>query len=104
MNDGSIEIRDLIYLLPTVAAIIGMYFALRNGKRTDRQDAATEAKMDARIETKLDSVQRGVESIQLDFKAQQRQLNDISDRLTRTEEMTKSAHRRIDELKDTKGG
>jgi chromosome segregation ATPase len=107
MND---TMKDLTELLPWVMAfvgIVGMSIALRSNKHKDTQDtrteAAAEAAANARLEAKLDTAVRGIEAIQLDFKAQQRQISEISDRLTRCEESTKEARREIAELKEKKG-
>ena len=103
MNDTFKDLKEFLPWIAAIAAFVGMLLALQNNKRSDKQDTVADAKAETRIETKLDTVQRGVESIQLDFKAQQRQLSDISDRVARVEESSKSAHHRIDEMKGMKG-
>ncbi|MED4546471.1 hypothetical protein P9262_22975, partial [Lysinibacillus sphaericus] len=52
------------------------------------------------ISTKLDSINNGVENIRVDMKVEQKARMDLSERVTRVEESSKQAHKRIDELGD----
>lgn len=61
-----------------------------------------ESKQGAVISTKLDNIERGVQDIRIDIKANEKRVSDLSEKLVRIEESTKSAHRRIDKLEDKK--
>lgn len=53
---------------------------------------------DGNISTKIDYIQRGVDDIRLDIKAQDNKIEGMIERIAKVEESTKSAHHRIDEL------
>ena len=43
-----------------------------------------------------------MQDIRIDIKANEKRVSDLSEKLVRVEESTKSAHRRIDKLEDEK--
>ena len=53
-----------------------------------------------RAETKaqLDYISKGVDDIRLDIKFQDRKIEDLKERVTRVEESTKQAHKRINDI------
>jgi uncharacterized membrane protein len=97
-------ITIIISVLGAICAIVGSVLAVSNLYRASRKEATTEAKNDAtcntRLETILNYVAKGVDDIRLDMKDQGRQLNDITQRVVRVEESTKSAHHRLDEIEE----
>ena len=99
---NTVTLTIIISILGAICAIVGSVLAVSNLFRTSRKEATTEATADAtsntRLETKLDYVAKGVDDIRLDNKEQGRRLNDISDKVARIDESTKSAHKRIDDL------
>lgn len=58
----------------------------------------TEAIENGVIKTKLDTISTGVSNIQIDIKANERRLTELSERMIRVEESSKQAHKRIDSL------
>ncbi|MBU3176106.1 hypothetical protein KPL47_06955 [Clostridium estertheticum] len=99
---SAVTLTIIISVSGAICAIVGSVLAVSNLFRTSRKEATTEATADAqsttRLETKLEYIAKGVDDIRLDNKDQNRKINDISDRVTRVEESTKSAHKRMDEL------
>ncbi|MBU3098398.1 MULTISPECIES: hypothetical protein [Clostridium] len=99
---STVTVTIVISAAGAICAIVGSVLAVSNLFRTSRKEATTEATADAqsttRLETKLDYVSKGVDDIRLDNKDQNRRINDISDKVARVEESTKSAHKRLDEL------
>ncbi|MBU3102450.1 MULTISPECIES: hypothetical protein [Clostridium] len=99
---STVTVTIVILAAGAICAIVGSVLAVSNLFRTSRKEATTEATADAqsttRLETKLDYVSKGVDDIRLDNKDQNRRINDISDKVARVEESTKSAHKRLDEL------
>ena len=51
------------------------------------------------ISVKLDGISHGIETIRVDLKAQEKRVSELSERLTRVEESSKQAHKRLDNLK-----
>ena len=81
MND----INQFIQWIPLIASVFAIVYAVRGGKRTDRQDVAKDAEQTARIETKLDNVWAGVDDIRIEMRSQQKQINDHETRLIKLE-------------------
>ena len=54
------------------------------------------------IETKLDNISNGVDNIRIDLRSNDKQVGALGERLTRVEESSKQAHKRLDNL--DKGG
>lgn len=77
-------------------SIIGLLVGILTFGRNRDKDVRAEAARTAVIETKLDSINAGVESIRIDFKANEKQMEILTERVTRVEESTKQAHHRID--------
>ncbi len=90
MND----INELVGWIPLIASLFAVIYAVRGGKRTDRQDAAKDAGQLARIETTLEGVRNGVDDIRIEMRSQQKQINGLDTRVTRIE-----ARLEIDEMK-----
>lgn len=76
--------------------VIGYFTFTRNRDRDVRSDGAESAV----VATKLDAIGRGVESIQVDIKANERRVSDLSERVIRVEEVAKQAHKRIDGIEE----
>jgi hypothetical protein len=84
-----------IGLLCSIGGVILGWFGFL---RLSKQDAKDEGGSIARVEAKLDYVGKGVDDIRLDIRDQGRKIETVQDRLTRVEESTKSAHKRLDGL------
>lgn len=81
-----------------MSALFGMLLTLLAFNRNRDKDVKADAAKTAVIETKLDTISNGVESIRIDFKANEKQMDALSERVTRVEESSKQAHKRIDNL------
>ncbi|WP_017416756.1 hypothetical protein [Clostridium tunisiense] len=79
-----------------ICTIIGAFGTFITQKRNFKQDTKEETKGFTQVETKIDYISKGVDDIRIDIKAQDRKINDISERLVRVEESAKSAHKRLD--------
>jgi septal ring factor EnvC (AmiA/AmiB activator) len=79
------------------------YLALSRNKDKDSRNNASQS---AVIQTKLENIDQGVRSIQVDIKANERKTNELSVQIARVEESAKSAHKRLDvlEKKEEKEG
>lgn len=90
-------------LLCTIVGVAISYFSFERSKDKSIKDETKEdAEKAALTATKLDYISKGVDDIRIDMRLQDRRISDISDRLIRVEESTKSAHKRMDEFE--KGG
>lgn len=89
----TIEIGVLIGLASTM---LGMTLGYLNYRRVSNREIQTDAVGNGELRADISYIKRGVEDIKLDLKVQEKQIRDITERVTRVEESTKSAHRRID--------
>lgn len=91
MTRLSIEIGLLIAFLSLV--ITYQAYTLNKTKtiKTDTQESAD-------VKAELGYIRRGVDDIKIDLKASERQVVALGERVTRVEESSKQAHKRIDNL------
>lgn len=89
-------------VLGSLGTIYGMIMGYQNRAKADTKDIKTDAAGDAELKADIKYIARGVEDIRVDMKAQEKRHGELSERVTRVEESTKSAHHRIDEIKKAK--
>lgn len=86
-------------IMISAAAVIITLIGVVYGRRRDASgDAATSASAMTRLDTKLDSIQSGVEDIRVDLRAQAARMQDFGERLSAVESSCKSAHHRLDQI------
>ena len=90
--------QNIVSGLSVLVAILALVYAALSHRRDTNKDVALDATQLTRIETTLGSVQNGVDEIRIDMRSHQRQINELSERMARVEESTKSAHHRLDQL------
>ena len=101
MKDSTIALIGLCCtLIGAVLGILGFTRTKNRDTREDTREAQAEAAKQTLVETKLDYISKGVDDIRLDIKAQDRKIQDVVERVTRLEESTKSAHKRIDSIEE----
>lgn len=81
-----------------LCSIVGAVLGIWSYSRASKKDTKEESRDFTRVEAKLDYVSKGVDDIRLDIKATDRKVSEVTERLTRVEESTKSAHHRIDNI------
>ncbi|MER2057314.1 MAG: hypothetical protein ABTA16_00740 [Niallia sp.] len=86
-------------VIPLICTVLGFIIAAMTFGRNRDKDIRQEAASSAVIGTKLDSISAGVESIRIDMKANEKSINDLSQRMVRVEESSKQAHKRLDDIK-----
>ncbi|MCQ6306054.1 hypothetical protein [Bacillus cereus] len=87
----SIEIGVLIGALSLAISYFG--YALNRSKliKSDGQQSAE-------VKAELGYIRKGVDDIRIDLKASERQMVALGERVTRVEESTKQAHKRLDTI------
>ncbi|KAB7635295.1 hypothetical protein [Bacillus sp. B3-WWTP-C-10-D-3] len=84
-----------IGLLIAVASLLIGYFSYAlNRSREIKSDGQQGAEMKA----KLEYISKGVDDIRIDQKASERRMTEFGERITRVEESSKQAHKRLDTL------
>jgi septal ring factor EnvC (AmiA/AmiB activator) len=83
-----------------ICAIGGLLIGFLTFNRSRDNDVKNDASENAVIKTKLDSISAGVSNIQIDIKANEKRMNELSERVIRVEESSKQAHKRIDSIEN----
>ncbi len=81
-------------LIAAVSLVIGYLSYALNRSREIKSDGQQGAEMKA----KLEYISKGVDDIRIDQKASERQIVSFGERITRVEESTKQAHKRLDNV------
>ncbi|GAB3801032.1 hypothetical protein [Virgibacillus kimchii] len=98
----SVELGVLLSVAGVVIAYLGYQANKQRNEAKTQKNIKDEASREAVIETKLDNISNGVDNIRIDLRANERQVGALGERLTRVEESSKQAHKRLDSL--DKGG
>lgn len=89
---------DWAVIVSAAAAISGIILGWLGRSRTIRQDTAEEASRDAMLRSDVEYIKRGVDDLRIEQKVQGQKFDVLAERVTRVEESTKQAHKRIDKL------
>ncbi|MEG0260729.1 MAG: hypothetical protein RR651_12730 [Lysinibacillus sp.] len=84
-----------------VVAVLSLVIAYMGYVLNKQKDIKSESQQDAQVSTQLQYISKGVDEIRIDLKANERQMVQYGERITRVEESTKQAHHRINGI--TKG-
>lgn len=85
-------------LIAALSLVVGFMGYSLNKSKTIKEDGQKSAV----ISTKLDNIERGVESIRIDIRANEKRIGELAEKHVRIEESLKSAHKRIDKLEEGK--
>lgn len=90
---------ERIGILCTLGGLVIAFFSYRQGcNKNIKDDAKEDATDHTMVTTKLEYISRGIDDIRLDNKQRDREMKDMSERVTRVEESSKSAHKRLDDI------
>lgn len=78
--------------------LLGAILSILTFQRNKGRDIRADTKEEAETKAKLDYISKGVDDIKIDFKVQQREMQELKERVIKNEESTKSAHKRIDAI------
>ena len=84
--------------IQVLCTIGGFVVALITLQRKSNKDISADTKEEAETKAKLDYISKGVDDIRIDIKAQQRDIQELKERVIKNEASLKSAHKRIDNL------
>lgn len=91
-------ILELNVLIGIISAIVGMILGCLAWRRNDKSDTKEEAKENGELRADITYIRNGIEDIRVDMRAQVQRHGELAERVTRVEESTKQAHKRIDEI------
>lgn len=81
-----------------ICTILGVLIGIATFSRNRDKDIKKDTKEVAETKAKLDYISKGVDDIRIDIKAQQRDIEELKERVIKNEASLKSAHKRIDNL------
>lgn len=87
----TVEIGILLSVLGVIIAFLG--YQLNKSK-----EIKSDGRESAELKAELGYIRRGVDDIKIDIRANEKQMVAFGERLTRVEESSKQAHKRIDKL------
>jgi chromosome segregation ATPase len=88
-----VEIRVLIAALALVVAYLGYQLNKSKEIKSDGQESAE-------LKAELSYIRRGVDDIKIDLRANEKQMAALGERVTRVEESSKQAHKRLDAIEN----
>ncbi|MFJ7982408.1 hypothetical protein ACIQ1D_19280 [Lysinibacillus xylanilyticus] len=89
---------ELTVTVGFITGIISFFIGYLAFMRNRDKDTRSDAQRDAVLETKLDMIAVGVETIKVDLKASDKRITELSEYVIRTDESVKQAHKRIDKI------
>ncbi|WP_212934963.1 hypothetical protein [Bacillus hominis] len=86
-------------LIAAVSLVIGyLSYSLNRSK-----EIKSDGRQGAETNAKLEYISKGVDDIRIDLKANERQMIVLGERITRVEESSKQAHKRLDNVEKEMG-
>ncbi len=83
-----------------VCSLLGAVIGYLTFNRNRDKDIKKDTKEEAETKAKLDYISKGVDDIRIDFKTQQRDMQELKERVIKNEASIKSAHKRIDGIEE----
>ena len=83
-----------------LCTILGIVFTALAYGRDKAKDLKKNAKEDAELKAKLDYISMGVDNIRIDMKTQQRDIQELKERVSIAEQSLKSVHKRVDSIEE----
>lgn len=90
---------DIKELFPYIVSAVSLLLAVLAYKRNDRQDTTADATERATLSADVRYIRSSVDEIKLENRAIKKDVDDLKTKVIEIEASTKSAHRRIDEMK-----
>lgn len=87
-------------IIAAAAAISGIVLGWKGRSRTIAKDAAADAASDAELRASVNYIRTGVDDLRVEIRAAGQRYDLLAERVTRVEESSKQAHKRIDRLED----
>lgn len=102
----SVELTILISIvsifITLFGAIVGYQTFLFKKNSSTKKETKVDVEESTQVKTGLDYISKGVDEIRIDLRANEKHMNALSERVTRVEESTKQAHKRIDYIDPNK--
>lgn len=97
------ENTTIYVLIGAAGAICGIVFGYAGYQRGVKKDTAQKGKEDGELKSNTEYIRRRIDDVLLEQRETNKTLNVHAERLSRVEESSKQAHKRIDRIEE-KGG
>lgn len=86
--------------LGIVLTLLSLIVAVQGYQLNKNKSIKDDGKQSAEVSAQLQYISKGVDDIRIDIKANEKQVQVLSERVTRVEESSKQAHKRIDKMEE----
>ncbi|MBU5214550.1 hypothetical protein [Heyndrickxia oleronia] len=83
-----------------VIALLGLILSYLTYLFNKQKENKIDTRQEAKIQAQLDYIGKGVDDIRIDLKSNERQMIALGERITRVEESSKQAHKRLDSIEN----
>ena len=90
---------DFIAAVGIAGTLSGIFFAVVGYKKGLQKESLTNGRESGTLKADTEYIKRRIDDVLLEQKDTNKSINALSERVTRVEESTKQAHKRIDEMK-----
>lgn len=99
MLGSQLSLKDIISFLTVVGQLLAIYVIVHNRTNESQDKDSKMVENFTRIEVKLDSYNRRIDSIEKTVEKSDAKLDDINNHMTRTDERINSLHEVVSDLK-----
>lgn len=85
-------------LIGVVATLSGIVLGWSARAKEAKKEVRKDAELDTALRTDMEYLKRGVDDIRIEQRSQGQRVDVMGERLTRVEESSKQAHKRIDRM------
>ncbi|MEH7093924.1 hypothetical protein [Neobacillus vireti] len=97
---GLLNTQVMVPVLTVLCTVLSLIVGFLTFNRNRDKDVKSDASQLAVIQTKLENIDQGVRDIQVETRATAQRVSEMSERLTRVEESSKQAHKRLDKFEN----
>lgn len=94
---------EVTLLISFCSLALAVFTGLKGTRRADTSDIERKATEQAKIDVKLDGIADDCRAIKSDMSSVKKDVQHLTERLVIVEQAVKSAHKRIDEMRDSNG-
>lgn len=93
-------VSDVVALISAASALVAIFFAVKNGKRTDTKEIERRAAERTETNMKLDAISRDVKETKENSKETARNMQALADKVAVVDSKADKAHYRLDRIED----
>lgn len=90
--------EGLAAIISVVSVLSGIALGWMGRARTVRQDIVQQTTIDTNLKVDVEYIKRGIDDIRDEQRSQGKEIEKLAERVTRVEESSKQAHKRLDRI------